>query len=134
MAIIDSPNSKIFSYSRTTVERAERSLICCPFTVGLFTAMRNQSVPLNAIALENGVQQGYTQRPLSELSCYNALDWLIQVGVLRREVDGQGITDSFRLTPLGYQLVEKYQGKNWTTPSWQDYLYNAGIRWLRLPF
>jgi len=134
MATLDSQTSKIFAYPRSTVERAERSLICSPFTVGLFTAMRNQSVPLNAIAQENGIKHGYTQRPLSELACYNDLDWLIQVGVLRREVDGQGITDSFRLTPLGHQLIEKYQGKNWATPSWQDYLYNASIRWLRLPF
>ncbi|MBU7582525.1 MAG: hypothetical protein KAF91_06380 [Nostoc sp. TH1S01] len=134
MATLDSSTSKSFSYPSTTVERAERSLICSPFTVGLFTAMRNQSVPLNAIALENGIKNSYTQRPLSELACYNALDWLIQVGVLRREVDGQGITDSFRLTPLGHQLIEKYQGQNFPTPSWRDSLYNTSIRWLRLPF
>jgi hypothetical protein len=134
MANLDSQTSKTFTYTASTVARAERSLLCSPFTTGLFIAMRQQSVPLNAIALENGVKHGYTQRPLSELTCYNGLDWLIQVGVLRREVDGQGITDSFRLTPLGHQLIEKYQGQNLPAPSWQDYLYNAGIRWFRLPF
>jgi hypothetical protein len=96
--------------------------------------MRQQSVPLGAIAEDRGVKYGYTKRPLSELACDNALNWLIQVGILRREVDGQGITDSFRLTPLGYQLVEKYQGKNWRSPSWGDRIYNLVIRWLRLPF
>ncbi|MBD2457937.1 hypothetical protein H6G80_28220 [Nostoc sp. FACHB-87] len=131
---LDSLTPKSFSYTVSTVERAERSLICSPFRVGLFTAMRSQSVPLNAIAQENGIKNGYTQHPLSELACYNALDWLIQVGVLRREVDGQGITDSFRLTPLGHQLIEKYQGQNFPAPSWRDSLYNASIRWLRLPF
>jgi hypothetical protein len=134
MDTLDSQTSKTFTYAPSTVVRAERSLFCSPFSVGLFTAMRQQSVPLNAIALENGVKHGYTQRPLSELSCYNTLDWLIQVGVLRREVDGQGITDSFRLTPLGHQLIEKYQDKNWPTPLWQDHLYNASIRWFRLPY
>ncbi len=39
----------------------------------------------------------------------NAILWLIQVGILRREVDGQGITDSFRLTPMGHLLLEKWQ-------------------------
>ncbi|MCC5639322.1 hypothetical protein LC593_26560 [Nostoc sp. CHAB 5844] len=131
---LDYQSAKTFTYSEKTLERAGRSLICSPFTVALFTAMRQQSIPLNAIAQPNGIKHGYTQRPLSELACYNALDWLIQVGVLRREVDGQGITDSFRLTPLGHQLIDHYQDKNWPTPSWRDYLYNASIRWLRLPF
>ncbi|MBD2439570.1 Npun_F0494 family protein [Nostoc sp. FACHB-110] len=134
MDTFNSQPSKTFTYTPSSIARAERSLFCSPFRTGLFTAMRQQSIPLNAIALENGVKNGYTKNFLSELSCYNALDWLIQVGVLRREVDGQGITDSFRLTPLGHQLIEKYQGKNWPTPSWRDYFYNAGIRWFRLPF
>jgi hypothetical protein len=134
MPTVDSQNPKTFSYTRSTVERAERSLVCSPFNICLFEAMRHQSVSLGAIALENGVKSGYTQRPLSELACDNALGWLIQVGVLRREVDGQGITDGYRLTPLGHQLVAQYQGKNWPVPSWSDRLYDIVIRWFRLPF
>jgi hypothetical protein len=130
----NSHTSKTFFYLPQTIERAERSLVCSPFQVGLLEAMRRQSVPLSAIALESGVKYGYTKSPLSELACDNALNWLIQVGVLRREVDGQGITDSFRLTPLGNQLVEKYQGKNWRSPTWGDRIYNLVTRWLRLPF
>jgi hypothetical protein len=55
---------------------------------------------------------------------------------LRREVDGQGITDSFRLTPLGRQLVEKWenQGGLLPPPTLLERLYNALSRWLRLPF
>ncbi|AFY50329.1 hypothetical protein Nos7524_4581 [Nostoc sp. PCC 7524] len=134
MSVIDSQNPKILSYPPSSVTRAERSLICSPFQIGLFVTMRQQSVSLGAIASENGVKNGYTKNPLSELVCDNALGWLIQVGLLRREVDGQGITDSFRLTPLGHQLMEKYQGQNLPTPSWRDRFYNAVIRWLRLPF
>tara|TARA_B100000579_G_C22425406_1_gene662735 strand:- start:351 stop:671 length:321 start_codon:yes stop_codon:yes gene_type:complete len=33
--------------------------------------------------------------------------WLITVGLLRREVDGQGLTSKVRLTPLGRQIIEK---------------------------
>jgi hypothetical protein len=126
-------NLKTFSYTPKTSKRAERALICSPFNVALWEKMRHQSVPISAIALENGVKHGYTQRSLSELACDDALNWLIQVGVLRREVDGQGITDSFRLTPLGHQLLEQYQGKNWPTPRWRDRLYNAMIYWFRIP-
>ncbi|GAX38174.1 Npun_F0494 family protein [Nodularia sp. NIES-3585] len=134
MTNINSQKPKTFVYTRSTEKRAQRSLVCSPFNIVLFEAMRQQSVPLGAIAMENGVKHGYTKRPLSELACDNDLGWLIQVGVLRREVDGQGITDGFRLTPLGHQLVEQFQGKDWPNPSWSDRLYNALIYWFRLPF
>lgn len=127
-------NLKTFVYTDKTLKRAERSLMCSPFNVALWEAMLVQSVPVGAVALENGVKKGYTQKPLSELACDDALGWLIQVGVLRREVDGQGITDSFRLTPLGHQIIEKYQGENWPTASWRDCLSNAITYWFRLPF
>ena len=32
---------------------------------------------------------------------------LIKIGILRREVDGQGLTSKVRLTPLGRLLVDK---------------------------
>jgi hypothetical protein len=119
-----------------TLKRAERAFCCSPFGLTLFVAMQNQSVPLSAIALQNGVQQGYTQKPLSERRTESDLIWLISVGLLRREVDGQGITDSFRLTPLGRQLVETYkkQGPVLPSPSWLDRLLNTFNRCLRLSF
>lgn len=134
MPAVESKSRKPLPYTSRTVERAERSLVCSPFNLPLFEGMRLESVTLKAIAGDLGVQHGYTKRPLSELAAENALLWLIQVGVLRREVDGQGITDSFRLTPLGRQLVEQYQGSSPRTPSWLDHFYNALNRWLRLPF
>ena len=33
--------------------------------------------------------------------------WLIKVGVMRREVDGQGLTSRIRLTPLGRKIREQ---------------------------
>lgn len=122
-------------YLTPTVNRAERAMCCLSFQLPLFIAMRTKSVPIQAIAGQEGVTNHYTQRPLSELAAEGDLMWLIQVGILRREVDGQGITDSFRLTPLGRQLVEKWenQGGKLPSPSFLDRLYNALSRWLRLP-
>ncbi len=115
-----------------TIERAERALRCSPFLLPLFTAMMGQSVALQTIAHTFGVEHHYTQRPIAELTAERALLWLIQVGVLRREVDGQGITDSFRLTPLGRQLIEKWQNQGaWSSPSWWDRLHNFLTRWLQ---
>ncbi|WAL59385.1 Npun_F0494 family protein [Thermocoleostomius sinensis] len=120
-------------YTSTTMERAERALRCAPFQLLLFRTMRHQSVELRTIAGKMGLQVGYTTRAMSELAVENELLWLIQVGLLRREVDGQGITSSFRLTPLGHQLVEKWQQSDIPPASRRDRLVNALNRWLRLP-
>jgi hypothetical protein len=37
--------------------------------------------------------------------------WLIRLGVLRREVDGQGLTERVRMTPMGRQLLERWSGE-----------------------
>lgn len=122
-------------YPSRSVIRAERAMRCLPFQLPLFAAMRNTSVALNAIANQEGITYNYAKRPISELAAENGLMWLIQVGILRREVDGQGITDSFRLTPLGRYLLEKWENQGGTLPpaSFWDRLYNALIRWFRLP-
>jgi hypothetical protein len=122
-------------YSSRTIKRAERAVRCAPFQLALFNTMRWQSVDLKAIAGKIGWGNGYTCRPVLELAAEAELLWLIQVGLLRREVDGQGLTDSFRLTPLGHQLVEKWQslGKSLPAPSFGDRLYNSLSRWVRIP-
>ncbi|NET59409.1 MAG: hypothetical protein F6K47_25680 [Symploca sp. SIO2E6] len=135
MTSIESQKKQSILYPASTLKRAERSMLCSPFLLPLFVAMRLQSVPLPIIASPEGMAQGYLKRPMSELAVENSIMWLIQVGILRREVDGQGITDSFRLTPLGRQLVTNYeqQGGTLPPPSWLDWLYNVLCRWLRLP-
>lgn len=127
-------SAKPIHYPRRAVERAERAVQCAPFQLHLFTTMRKQSVELKAIAAQSGIQNRYTRRALPELVAENDLLWLIQIGLLRREVDGQGLTDSFRLTPLGQQLVKKWQHQgNLSAPSLLDRLHNTWSRWVRLP-
>ena len=40
----------------------------------------------------------------------NDFQWLINIGVLRREVDGQGLTSKVRLTPLGREVLKQRPG------------------------
>ncbi|BAZ11268.1 hypothetical protein NIES4071_30940 [Calothrix sp. NIES-4071] len=134
MSIADYQNQSMIVYSSQTKERALRSLICSPFTFSLFDAMRQDRVAISEITGSRGVENGYAKRALSELITDNELVWLIQVGVLRREVDGQGITDSFRLTPLGRQLVEQSLTKPWRKPTLSDSFQETMTRYLRLPF
>ena len=132
MTTIEPKNYKSLTYAPKTLARAKQSLFCSPFKRHLLAKMRYESVPISAIASVAGIENGYTRRQVSELAAENALGWLIQVGILRREVDGQGITDSFRLTPLGSQLIEQYTNTDWQ-PSLSDYFYNALNQWFRLP-
>jgi hypothetical protein len=119
-------------YLPSSIKRAKRALDCAPFRLDLFLAMRSRSIPLPAIAEDLGLQNSYTSRPISELSVEGHLMWLIQVGILRREVDGQGITDSFRLTPLGRQIVAEREngGQTVVNPGLWERISNFLTRWL----
>lgn len=133
---VPSTSGKTISYLAPTIDRAELALRCAPFHLALFAKLRWESVSVPKLAGDLGVKSGYTRYPLSELSVETATNWLIQVGMLRREVDGQGLTDSFRLTPLGLELVEKWEaaGGNLPSASIFDRIGNWRARWFRLPF
>lgn len=128
------PAQPALTYPLSTLKRARRAVACSPFLLPLFVTMRQEGVSLRAIAGSSGVQQRYTRRPLAELTAEDALLWLINVGVLRREVDGQGLTDSFRLTPLGRLLVDQWVERNRIpAPTLGDRLANLLSRWFRPP-
>ncbi len=122
-------------YAAATLRRAERAISCSPFYMQLLAEMRLTSVSVPTIAEDSGALKGYTRQPLSEVATESGLMWLAEVGILRREVDGQGLTDSFRLTPLGRQIVERWQSQDCPDrrASLLDYVKNAVIRRLRLP-
>ncbi len=111
------------------VNRAELALLCAPFRLELFQDMAERGIGLRTV-LET--QRYLKQDPnlISFISVENQLLWLIQVGILRREVDGQGITDSFRLTPLGHYLLAKWKPQGeLVKPNWRDRLKNWWARW-----
>lgn len=124
------------TYSSKTLKRAIRALSSAPFKLELFLAMNSNSIPLPLIAGKLGLDNNYTLKILSENAVDFELSWLIMVGLLRREVDGQGITDSFRLTPLGKQIVRKYAENEAKipSPSLLDRLINFFTRYFRFQF
>lgn len=121
-------------YSQSTIERAQRSLRCSPFSLSFFVTMREESVTLKTLISSEGIERGYLRSSLTEIALENYLLWLIKVGVLRREVDGQGITDSFRLTPLGRLLIEPEQlsDDKIALPSVCDQVKNTIDQWFHL--
>jgi hypothetical protein len=135
--VLSPERSRSTPYPLSTIMRADRAMRCAPFQLKLFVAMQYEGISLQSIADQAGVQNQYTRQLVQEWDAENSLMWLIAVGLLRREVDGQGLTDSFRLTPLGRYLVEKWQVADNTSeyrPNWRDRWLNTLTRWLRLPF
>lgn len=117
-------------FPQRTLKRAQRAIACSPFTLKAFVKMRTQSIALVAFGGDRGVFNAYTQKPIAPLKAEKSLLWLIRVGVLRREVDGQGLTDSFRLTPLGRQVIGEWQQTQIAPQaSWGDRFRN---RWIRI--
>jgi hypothetical protein len=119
------------AYSDATLERADLALRCSPFHLKLLREMGSSGVSVMKIAGKSGLELGYTKRQMSELVAESAAVWLIQVGMLRREVDGQGLTDSFRLTPLGWQVINRWEGRELGNPRRRERLRDFMNRWLR---
>lgn len=126
--------NQAYQYEPKSILRAKRALSCSPFRLQLFQQMRNHSVPIASIAGTTGIKLGYITQADSEPRTEDNLVWLINVGLLRREVDGQGLTDSFRLTPLGRQIVREWEQTQKQIPpaSKLDRVYNWLNRWLQL--
>ncbi len=124
--ILSSRDRKNFAeYPTQILARAEIALRCASFTVKLFADMATHGVNLRAIAGNEGIKNQYSTNLTNLISTENDLLWLIQVGVLRREVDGQGITDSFRLTPMGHLLLDKWRSQpRFAIASFSDRLQN----------
>lgn len=129
-------SNKTFEYDQNTIKRSKRALSCSPFRLKLFQDMRNQSVPIQEIAEETGIKLGYVTQTYSEPNIEDKLVWLINVGLLRREVDGQGLTDSFRLTPLGRKVIAQWEQEKTEIPpaSLIDRVLNFLNRWLKWTF
>ena len=126
---------KSINYPDNTLKRAERALFCSPFRLNLFIQMRDRSIALQDITNTSGIEKNYTKKTIAEPQAESYLMWLLKVGVLRREVDGQGLTDSFRLTPLGRQNIEKWQQKGeFPNPSLKERISNWLNRWLQWSF
>ncbi|MEL6491859.1 MAG: Npun_F0494 family protein [Cyanobacteria bacterium J06634_6] len=123
------------SFDAAVLRRAQRAVRCSPFYHKLLAEMRVSSVSVPTIAENSGAIKGYTQQPLSEVATESELMWLVSVGILRREVDGQGLTDSFRLTPLGREVVARWQSRGCPDQraNLLDYVKNALVRWFRVP-
>jgi len=89
------------------LQRARKAVRCLPFRLAFYQSLDGQALSSTQIAAHPDLQQ-LSHRPLSANRTEDLLIWLIQLGVLRREVDGQGLTERVRLTPLGREVLKTW--------------------------
>ena len=87
--------------------RAKKGLRNCPFNLFLFQSLQKESLSAQDV-FEN--KSKYLSQEFmfinSSLFIENEFLKLIKIGVLRREVDGQGLTSKVRITPTGRKVLE----------------------------
>ena len=87
--------------------RAKKGIRNCPFNLLLFQSLQKESLSAQDV-FENKSKYFRQEFMLinSSLFIENEFLKLIKIGVLRREVDGQGLTSKVRITPIGRQVIE----------------------------
>ena len=90
-----------------SLERASRSIRCLPFTKQFYQDAQERGLDASTVLQLPKLYRLDSVRWFTAAnSVEDAFRWLIRVGVLRREVDGQGLTSRIRATPLARQLLE----------------------------
>ena len=95
---------------------------CLPFTETLYRDLQQRGLDADSVWSDPERYRRTHHWPRDGEALENDLRWLITVGVLRREVDGQGLTSRFRLTPLGRDLLEDEQDSLSRSPGWGNQL------------
>lgn len=91
----------------SALNRAIRSLRCLPFRRGFYELLSSGALSSGELACRVDVSN-LLFRKASADQLEDHFIWLIRLGVLRREVDGQGLTERVRLTPLGRQVLQHW--------------------------
>ena len=113
------------------LQRARHSLRCLPFRRRFYVALRDGAISSNELAGRADLSELLAAR-LTADQLEDAFIWLIQLGVLRREVDGQGLTERVRLTPLGRRVLDSWPGEISRAPWLERLRHGLWRRWPKL--
>ena len=92
------------------LDRADRSLRCLPFRRAFYEEVADQPIS-SAELCRREDWPSLVFAPFGPERAEDHFIWLIRLGVLRREVDGQGLTERVRLTPMGRTLLKRWSGE-----------------------
>ncbi|WP_259722108.1 Npun_F0494 family protein [Synechococcus sp. CS-1328] len=86
-------------------KRAERAVCCLPYRRDFYLMVSGQAISSTSFCGRNDLHPLFRGGSPVPDSVERDWIWLIRLGVLRREVDGQGLTERVRLTPMGRQIL-----------------------------
>ncbi len=96
---------------KKAIKRAIQALSCLPFNYRFYNEVKSKGLNAEEVLQNKHIFiKRESLRIKTSQSLESAFNWLITVGVLRREVDGQGLTSKVRLTPFGRQILENDGG------------------------
>ena len=87
--------------------RAKKGIKSSPFNIFFFQALLKNSLSAENILIN---KSKYFNNDFFFINSSSFIETeflqLIKIGVLRREVDGQGLTSKVRMTPIGRQVIK----------------------------
>ena len=87
--------------------RAKKGIRNCPFNLFLFQSLKECSLSAQNVFEKKSKYLNQEFMFINSSSFIeNEFLKLIKIGVLRREVDGQGLTSKVRITPIGRKVLE----------------------------
>ena len=93
--------------TQRSLQRARQAMRCLPFQHAFYGLLVQGALSSTELTMRSDWGDLCRSR-LNRSRTEDALIWLIQLGVLRREVDGQGLTERVRLTPMGLDLLRSW--------------------------
>ena len=89
------------------IRRAKKGIRNSPFNFFLFQSLQKGSLSAQNVFEKKSKYLNQEFMFINSSSFIeNEFLKLIKIGVLRREVDGQGLTSKVRITPIGRQVIE----------------------------
>ncbi len=95
---------------RRALTRAALAVRSLPFRRAFYVEVSDRALSSTALCRRSDLHR-LCRRDITADRAEADWIWLIQLGVLRREVDGQGLTERVRLTPMGRTLLAQWPGE-----------------------
>lgn len=92
------------------LNRAATSLSCLPFRRAFYEEVGQRPISSEELCRRDDWAR-LVFAPFGPARAEAHFNWLIRLGVLRREVDGQGLTERVRLTPMGRDVLTRWAGE-----------------------
>ena len=100
-------NDELKLINNRSIQRGQRSLRSLPLNKSFYEDAQVKGLTAeNVFLMESKYKVQGSKWFSTDSSLETSFRWLINIGILRREVDGQGLTSRIRLTPLGREILE----------------------------